>query len=199
MARRYAAQPWTDQVHGSVRDTNFSDSQIALGKEIVRQLARGKNRVAERQRDLGQREQHKPGSYVRQLRYMRSRQVQPHACCQRARVESVRRNRESKSNHRQSGRQPAIPQEQHDDDKREAGQEVTRHALRTDIVLQGDRSELQAQPKLMPRTTLLGTMRASHVSAPDDASISIVRPIAIPAPYRISGAVCWAITMAAMA
>src|SRR5216683_1109208 len=51
----------------------------------------------------------------------------------------------------------------------------------------------------MPRTTLLGTMRASHVSAPDDASISIVRPIAIPAPYRISGAVCWAITMAAIA
>src|SRR6266568_1966708 len=51
----------------------------------------------------------------------------------------------------------------------------------------------------MPRTTLLGTTRASHVSAPDDASISIVRPIAIPAPYRISGAVRWAMTMAAMA
>src|SRR6266705_263076 len=148
MARRYSAQPWTDQVHSGVRDANFADGQIALGKEIVRQLARGKNGVAQRQGDLGQREQHKPGSYVRQLRYMRSRQVQPDACYQRAWVESVRRDRESKGHHRQSGRQPAIPQEQHDDDKREAGEEVTRHALRTNIVLQGDRSELQAQPKL---------------------------------------------------
>src|SRR5205823_2684769 len=73
MTRGYTAQPWTDQVHGGVRDTNFADSQIALGKEIVRQLARGKNRVAQRERDLGQREQHEPGSDVRQLRYMRRR------------------------------------------------------------------------------------------------------------------------------
>src|SRR6266704_3585692 len=106
MARRYAAQPWTDQVHSSVRNTNFADAQIALGKEVVRQLARGKNRVAQRQGDLGQREQHKPGSYVRQLRYMRSRQVQAHACCKRARVESVRRDCESKSHLWPIGRQP---------------------------------------------------------------------------------------------
>src|SRR5216683_5905113 len=99
MARRYAAQPWTDQVHSGIRNANFADSQIALGKEIVRQLARGKNGVAQRQGDLRQCEQHKPGSYVRQLRYMSSWQVQPHACCQRAWVESVRRDRESKGHH----------------------------------------------------------------------------------------------------
>src|SRR5258708_34244824 len=68
MARRYSAQPRTDQVHSGVRDTNFADSQIALGKKIVRQLARGKNGVAQRQGERRRREQHKPGSYVRQLR-----------------------------------------------------------------------------------------------------------------------------------